>query len=254
MKKTQYLSLLLMFTLLFVVNSVAFAENSLKSIKERGYILVGTNPEYPPFELINEKGKLVGFDIDLFEAMAKEIGIKVKWHQLGFETIIGALKSTQIDAAISGLSVTEERRKHVEFSDPYYLSGQVVVVLEESPLKSLKELKGKRASAGIGTIGAYAAEKIDGVTVITPESNALAFMMLRNNSADVVVADIPVADAYIRRGGFRQLGKPLSFEEIAIGFTKGNTELAKAFNVALAKVKADGTYEKLLIKWKIISK
>ncbi len=235
--------------LLLGVFTVSAFAGTLDKVKEAGVITVGNSPDYPPFESIDDNGKRVGFDIDLLNAMAEKMGIKVQWVTMDFAAIITAVQSGQVNIGMSGMSYTEERARQVDFGSPYLASGQVLVVRKDSDIKCAADLNGKKIAVQLGTTGEQQADKIKGATVIKPETYNIAFMMLHNRAADAVVADLSVAAEFVSQGKFKSTGDPLSFEEFAIISRKGNGDLLNALNEALEAVKEDGTYDAIVKKW-----
>lgn len=229
----------------------AFGGSTWDKVKEKGVIVVGNSPDYPPFESIGDNGERIGFDIDLLKAVAEKMGVKIQWATMEFSVIVSAAQSGQVDLGFSGLSITEERRGQVLFSDPYAASGQVIVVRKGAGIKGAADLNGKKIAVQLGTTGEQQADKIEGATVIKPESYNIAFMMLNNKAADAVIADISVADEFIKRGEYERAGEPLSFEEFAALTRKGNDALIGEVNKALKALKEDGTLDKLVKKWNI---
>lgn len=249
--KTRVIMLFVLALLLGVFSANAFAGSTLDKVKAAGVITVGNSPDYPPFESIGDKGERVGFDVDLLDAIAKKMGIKIKWVTMDFAAIVTAVQSGQVDMGMSGFSVSPERAEQVGFSAPYIAQGQVLVVRSDSGIKSAADLKGKKIAVQLGTTGEKEADKIEGVEVAKPETYSIAFMMLNNKAADAVIADLAVADEFIKRGSFKRAGAPLSLEEFAMISRKGNDDLLNALNKALADVKADGTYDAIVKKWKL---
>lgn len=254
MKNFRILTILtaLVFTLaLMAAPALAAEKGGLAAVKAAGVIKVGNSPDYPPFETIDDNGKRVGFDIDLMNAIAKIIGVKVKWVTLDFGAIVTAVQSGQVDIGMSGFSITEERKQQVSFTDPYFISGQVVISTPDSKVKTQTDLNGASIAVGLGTTGQKAAEKIEGAKLVFPDDYNVCFVMLKNQGVDAVVADIAVAEQYIKQGGFVQIGKPLTYEETAIIVEKVDNDIVKALNEALKKIKASGEYDKLVAKWKL---
>lgn len=237
--------------LIGTLTATSFAETTLDKVKSKGVLTVGNSPDYPPFESIGDAGERVGFDIDLLHAIAKEMGVEVRWVTMEFAAIVTAVQSGQVDAGMSGFSITPERAKQVSFSAPYFASGQVIVTRPDSDIDSADDLTGKKIAVQLGTTGEQQADKIEGAEVIKPESYNIAFMMLHNRAADAVIADLSVADEFMKRGTFRRAGEPLSFEEFALISRKGNDSLLAAINKALEAIKADGTYDALVKKWNL---
>lgn len=233
------------------LTSPCFAETTLDKVLAKGVLTVGNSPDYPPFESIGDSGERIGFDIDLLNAITEKMGVKVKWVTMEFSAIVTAVQSGQVDAGMSGFSITPERAEQVSFSAPYFASGQVIVTRPDSGIENAADLKGKKIAVQLGTTGEQQADKIEGAEVVKPESYNIAFMMLHNRAADAVIADLSVADEFMKHGTFRRAGEPLSFEEFAIISRKGNDALLEAMNKALEAVKADGTYDALVKKWNL---
>ena len=234
---------------IFAGQSMAADTSTWDKIKASGKLTVGNSPDYPPFETLDDSGKRVGFDIDLMDAMCAQLGLKAEFITMDFGAIVTATQSGQVNVGMSGFGITEERRAMVNFSDPYYISGQAIVTTPKTGIKSIDDLKGKRVAVGLGTTGQQEAEKIEGITIQYPEDYTVAFVMLKNGGSEAVICDLPVAEAYMKQGGFEIVGQPLSYEEFAIIFNKKDDEVVKNLNEALAKVKESGKYDELIKKW-----
>ncbi|QJB57618.1 basic amino acid ABC transporter substrate-binding protein [Pseudodesulfovibrio sp. zrk46] len=235
--------------LLGAFTASAFAGSTLEKVKKAGVISVGNSPDYPPFESIGDTGERIGFDVDLLNAITEKLGVKINWVTMEFAAIVTAVQSGQVDMGMSGFSVTPERANAVSFSKPYIASGQVLVVRTDSDISSPADLKGKKIAVQLGTTGEQQADKIEGASVVKPETYNIAFMMLHNKAADAVVADLSVAEEFVKKGTFKRAGEPLSFEEFAMISRKGNDDLLNALNKALEEVKKDGTYDAIVKKW-----
>ncbi len=215
---------------------------------------VATDAAFAPFEFQDEKTKeYVGFDIDLAKAIGKQMGYEVQIQNMNFDGIIPGIESGNVDIAATGMTVTEERSKKVNFSKPYYKSGlSVVVKADNNLIKGFKDLEGKKIAVQIGTTGAAEAKKIKGATVREFNSSAEAFMELKAGGADAVVNDLPVSEYYLVKSGSKDakvVGDVLSAEEYGIAVAKKNTELTEKINKALDELKKNGEYEKIYLKW-----
>ncbi|WP_179953291.1 basic amino acid ABC transporter substrate-binding protein [Desulfobotulus mexicanus] len=232
--------------------SMAMAECRLwQQIQSSGFFTVGTSPDYPPFESIDDNGNIVGFDIDLIRAVAAEMGLEVRLRGMGFDSILIAVRSGQVHLGMSSFSVTEERKRSVDFTIPYYSSGQVVLVNADSDIRTVEDLKGKVVSAQIGSTSADAAQAIEGATARIVDDASTAVMMLRNKAADGVVLDVAIAENYVQRFGFVQMDEPLNYEEVAAVIRKGCPEFLDALNEAFKKVKTSGKLDELRQKWDV---
>ena len=224
-----------------------------QAAKEQKVIKVGTEPTFAPFEF-QEKGskEFTGFDMDLARAIGKKLGKKVEIQNMGFDALIPALNSGNIDVAAAGMSITDERKKAVTFSDPYYTSGLVVVVTKDNnAVKSIKDLEGKKIAVQIGTTGADKAAKVSGAKVTSFNTNAEVFLELENKGVDAVIIDRPVAQYYLTKEGKDKdkiVGDTMDAESYGFAFKK-DSKLAADFNKALAELKKDGEYDKIYTKW-----
>lgn len=215
---------------------------------------VGTEPTFAPFEFQEEGSKdYTGFDMDLARAIGKQMGYKVEIVSMGFDALIPALNTGNIDAVAAGMSINEERKKAVDFSDPYYTSGLIVMVNKDNTeVKSIKDLEGKRIAAQIGTTGEKSARSVANAKVTSFNTNTEAAMELKNKGVDAVINDSPVVGYYLAQGGNETamtVGDIMEAEQYAIAVKKGNDKLAADINKALAELKKNGEYDKLYKKW-----
>ena len=218
---------------------------------------VGTHPNFAPFEYMNTATReYAGFDIDLIREVGKRAGMEVELVSMGFDGPIPALFTGAVDAAVSGITITNERKKKVDFCDPYYQAGQGLMVRKgtEEQFKDLKSLEGRRVAVQIGTTGAELAKSIKGAEIKAFNTSAEAFMDLKMNGVDAVITDRPVIGYFMVKDpraakGLVQQKVSLDSEYFGIAVKKGNTELIKRINAALADMKKDGSYDKLHAKW-----
>ncbi len=234
---------------LILVGCTPKTENAWQKIQDAGVITVGTSPDYPPFETVDDAGNIIGFDIDLMQAIAAEMGVTVEFKPMNFDTIVTAVQSGQVDIGMSGFSVDPER--DVDFSDSYYSGGQVLLTTATAGIESAADLDGQTVAVQMATTGEKAAKTITGANIKALETFDIAILMLKNGTAKAVVADKVVAKEYVHKDGLVIVGEPLTVEDNAIVVKKGNTAVLEAVNEALAKVKATEKYEELLEKWAI---
>ncbi|PRX36571.1 amino acid ABC transporter substrate-binding protein (PAAT family) [Paraburkholderia sp. BL18I3N2] len=211
---------------------------------------VATDATFPPMEY-TENGARTGFDVDLMNALAKAMGKKVQWTDIDFKGLIPGLIAHRFDAAISGIYITDERAKVVDFTDSYYAGGLVVLVKSDSPIKSVEELNGKKVSVQVGTKSVnFLRDNFPQINRVEVEKNQEMFDLVGIGRADAAVTGKPAAYQLVKtRGGFRVLDKPLTTEAYGIAVRKDEPQLKAAFNAALAKIKADGTYATIVKKW-----
>lgn len=214
---------------------------------------VGSNMAFAPFEFV-ENGEPSGFDMDLIKAIMKTQGAEVKLNNMPFDGLIPALQAGTIDIAMSGMTITEERKKRVYFSEPYYDNGLVVMVrqADSDKFKKIDDVKGKMLCAQIGTTGAITAKEMSGNKVKLFNNGPEAFLELKNKGCDAVVHDKPVVNYYIAKRGAKDmlvLPGQLNSEQTGIAITKGNDQLLKMVNDGLKAVKENGEYDRLYKKW-----
>ena len=215
---------------------------------------VGTEPTFAPFEFQKEGSKeFDGFDMDLIRAIGKQLNMKVEILNMGFDALIPALNAGNIDVAAAGMSITPDRQKAVDMSDPYYVAGLVVVVnKDDEAIKSINDLNGKGISVQIGTTGAERAAKVPDAKVKNFNTNAEVFLELKNKGVDAVIIDKPVAEYFLATGGGKDfakiVGDTLEAESFGISLKK-NSPLTKEINKALLDLKKNGEYDKIYAKW-----
>lgn len=215
---------------------------------------VGTDATYAPFGFKEKNtGKLDGFDIDIITAIAKEEGAEVDIQNLNFDALLPALQSNTLDIAISDMTISEERARSVDFSNPYYIAGSGLVVnTDNTNITSFKDLEGKRIGVSIGSTGAEIAGKIPNADVRQFNLIIDAFLELQNRGVDVVINDTPVNEFYVAnkgRGIAKVVGEDYDAAPLGIAVKKGNTELLDKINSGLAKIKENGKYREIYKKW-----
>ncbi|EKV02642.1 amino acid ABC transporter substrate-binding protein, PAAT family [Leptolyngbya sp. PCC 7375] len=217
-----------------------------------GLWLVGTEPAFPPFESQDASGELVGFDIDLMKAIGEQAGVEVQFESLPFDGLIPALQAGTIEAAISGMTITEERAQTVDFSRPYFRAGLAIAVAEDdTETTSFESLEGKTIAVQLGTTGAEMAGTIKDAKISTFDSAPLALQELSNGNADAVINDAPVTLDAISSGnigGVKVVGELITEEFYGIAMPKDSPNL-EALNTALVELIENGTYDALYEKW-----
>ena len=250
-------ALVLMMTLLMAVMMVAGCgggDKKAPAVQAPKVLKVGTEPTFAPFEFQKEGSKeFDGFDMDLIRAIGKQLNMKVEILNMGFDALIPAINAGNIDVAIAGMSITPDRQKAVDMSDPYYVSGLVVVVgKDNAAVKSVNDLNNKGIAVQIGTTGAERAAKVPGAKVKNFNTNAEVFLELKNKGVEAVIIDKPVAEYFLATGGGKDyakiVGDTMEAESYGISLKK-NSPLTKDINKALLDLKKNGEYDKLYTKW-----
>lgn len=214
-------------------------------------ITVAVINDYPPFEF-KKDGQLTGFDVDLMNAIAKEEKLEVDWKEMKFDGLVPALQAKQIDAAISAITIRDDRKQVVDFSDPYFEAGQSLVVKKDSSVQKLEDLKGKTIVATQGAAGLMAANDLAakyGAEVKILKESATLFLEVETGNSEGLVNDFPGVAYKIKIDGdqskLRIVGDPLTVEEFGIAVVKGDKELLDKLNNGLKTLKENGEYQKL---------
>ena len=217
---------------------------------------VGTDAAYAPFESQNEKGEIVGFDIEVVQAIAAKGGFEVKFANTPWEGIFNALAQGDRDLLVSAITITDERRQTMDFSDPYFDAAQLIAVKENSKVTKFADLKKLKVGVQTGTTGDEAVTKLLGKTntnIKRFESTPLALKELEAGGVDAVVADNGVVTHYVANnpgGKFKTVSdKEFVPEQYGIAVKKGNAELLGKLNDGLKAIKSDGTYDKIYAKY-----
>jgi polar amino acid transport system substrate-binding protein len=213
-------------------------------------LTVGSDIPYPPFEQ-GKKGSYTGFDVELMEAIGKEIGREPEFIDSSFETIFRDVAQEKFEAVMSAATITEEREKVVAFSYPYYLSEQAILVKEGSDIKGLADLKGKVVAAQQGTTGLELGKEKAEASELRPfPEGPDADNALKAGTVEAVIIDAPVAKQQAEElGGIEIVEKVPTEETYGIAVSKENTELVEQLNEGLKKTIEDGSYAKVYEKW-----
>jgi len=217
---------------------------------------VGTDAAYAPFESQNEKGEIVGFDIDIVRAVAQKAGFEVTFVNTPWEGIFNALKQGDRDLLVSSITITDERRQSMDFSAPYFDAHQLIAVKGDSKVARFDDLKNLRVGVQTGTTGDETISKLQGknsTNIKRFESTPLALKELEAGGIDAVVADNGVVVNYVANNAaskFRTVNDPAFVpEQYGIAVRKGNAELLAKVNQGLAAIRADGSYDRIYAKY-----
>ncbi|MCM0610357.1 MAG: basic amino acid ABC transporter substrate-binding protein [Ideonella sp. WA131b] len=218
--------------------------------------VVGTDAAYAPFEIQNEKGEIVGFDIDVVNAIAAKAGIEVKFVNTPWEGIFNTLQQGDRDMIVSAVTITDERKQTMDFSEPYFDAAQLIAVKESSKVAKFADLKKLKVGVQTGTTGDEAVSKLLGKTntnIKRFESTPLALKELEAGGVDAVVADNGVIAHHVANnpgGKFKTVSDPgFVPEQYGIALKKGNAELLAKVNQGLAAIKADGSYAQIYARY-----
>ena len=220
------------------------------SVMAKDKIFVGTNAEFPPFEYL-DKGEVTGFDIELVNELGKVMDADVKVLDMSFDGLLPALQMKKVDLVIAGMTATEERKKTVSFTQPYYTASQVIIVKEgNNSIKSFDDLKGKKVAVMLGFTGDTIVSEIEGVSIERFNAAYAGIMALQADKVEAVVLDSEPAKNYVKQNpGLVLAEADAEQEEYAIALRKNDKALLEKVEKALAEIKANGTYDALIKKY-----
>ncbi len=221
-------------------------------VESSGVLRIGTDATYSPFEFMDtESESLVGYDIDLMDALCAELGVTPDFMVVPFEGVIAGLNAEKYDCIISAMTITDGRKQSIAFSDPYYSAGQIIAIRTDNEnIESIEDLQGKKIGVQMGTTGMLLAQTIEGVELVPFDHIGAAFIDLGNGRVDAVINDLPVTLRAIRdRGEIETVGTVLTSEQYGIGVRQGDTLLLHSINSALDTLKARGFFDQLKEKW-----
>lgn len=225
----------------------------IMAIRSRGQLVVGTDATYPPMELVDNSGNIVGFDAELAEQFAKHLGVRLVMKNISFDSIFDAVAAGSIDLAMSSISITPERTGKVLFSNPYLNAGQVVVVAKtNTTVATIDDLRGKKIAAQVDTTSLKEAQKITdkgNVIVYASDYNDVVAKLV-SGTIDAIIMDFPAAVNLAHDNiGTKVVGRPFTSEFYGIATKKGNAALIAEINQKLADLKKGGVLADLEQKW-----
>ncbi|MGP4071154.1 transporter substrate-binding domain-containing protein [Piscibacillus sp. B03] len=215
---------------------------------------VATDANFQPFEYKNpDTGEMEGFDIELIEAIAEDQGFEVEFETMEFDGLLGSMRSAKHDIGIAGISITEDRKEFIDFSDSYYDSGLILAVPNDSDIESIDDIDGLNVGARQGSTSEdYLLDNTDAEVTAFPEI-VTAYMDLQRGRLDAVLYDLPNVQYYIKEeasDSLKTVGDVLEGQPYGIALPKDeNPELLESINEGLANVKENGTYDEIYEKW-----
>ncbi len=256
MKKFEKIAALVLVIALTALTFAGCSDSSEES--ETVTYIAATEPTFPPFDTTDEEGNIIGFDMDLLNAIAEKEGFAVEYVAFEFDALIPAIQSGSADIIAAGMNALDpERQEKVDFSDTYYDSALVLVVsADNDTITGFDSLTtDMRVASQIGTTGADKAYELEEAgqigEVVINNGYDTCMLQLQNGDVDAVIIDKPVAEAYIAKqeGVSKIVGEPEGAESYGFAVQKGNEELLAMINDGLQKVIEDGTYDELIAKW-----
>lgn len=237
--------------------SSAAAQTSIDKIKTAGKVVMSTNAEFEPFEY-KDGDKIVGIDAEIAQKVADKLGVKLEINDIAFDTLINDLQSGKANFIAAGMTVTDDRKKNVDFSDTYFDASQAIIVKKDSAIKAPADLDGKKVGVQQGTTGDKYCTNEDGKSEVKVGSvkrynKAVdAVTDLINGKVDAVVIDDFPATKFVQKNPDKiaKLSDALTVEKYAIAVQKGDEALLKVVNEVLGEMKSSGDLSKLVEKYK----
>lgn len=233
--------------------AVTAGADQLEDIVNEGKIKVGVEGTYPPFTYHDESGELVGFDVEVAKALAQKLGVEASFTESDWDSLLAAIDSRRLDTVINDVSVTEERKKKYDFSDPYFfIARQMVCSSDNDTIHSMEDLNGKKIATNMTNSYAQQLEDL-GATIVPISTSDEAATLVLSGRADVCMFNTVILADYLKQHPDAALKVafvvPEKDEEIAIPLRKGEEPLLEAVNKALNELREDGTLRELSEKY-----
>ena len=224
---------------------------TVESVQKAGKLVIGTSPDFPPFESLDASGNVVGIEVEIMEIICEQLGVTAEFKQMDFDSVLPGVQSGKFDVGMSGISVTPAREKNTLFTDPYCLAAQAIVVTTGSPITCKADLEGKTVSVQTGTTAeGFCME--NGYTVKAFAANADAELALTSGKVDAWVIDdltaaemVAVYNAEHADAPLVILDEAMTTEPYAFAFAFGSEALVEEINGILQGLVADGTVAKI---------
>jgi polar amino acid transport system substrate-binding protein len=232
--------------------SVCSDQDTAERPREKNTLLIGTDPNYPPFEFVDSvTGELIGFDIELIQRVCEANGWQCEFARTPFGELMDMVSAGRLDLAISAITITPDRQALVDFSEPYYLTGQTITVpIMDTITTTIDDLRGKRVGVQSGTVGDRLARSVDGVHVFPYDNPASAVAALADGKLDATVDDYPVArEIASSYDSLRMVDITLDAEYYGVAVRKGEDSLRQAINSYLAVLLGSPEFDSLHVKW-----
>ncbi|WP_042169954.1 substrate-binding periplasmic protein [Paenibacillus gorillae] len=235
----------------------AGTSNLLDQVKESGVLKVGLMGTYAPYNFTNEKNEIDGFDADIAKEVAKRLGVKVEFTAQDFSGLISSLQAKKFDAIISQVTITDERKKVIDFTEPYITNEVKIIVPEKNTtITKLEDFKGKNIGVGLGTndetyLRDVAIPQVGKFTIKTYDDVITSLQDLNAGRIDATINNIHALKPIVDKNGFKikAVGEAIKADSAGIAVRKDNPEFRDALDKALKDLKADGTYDTIFEKW-----
>jgi cystine transport system substrate-binding protein len=224
----------------------------LNRMEKSNVLNVAFEGTYPPFNFLDDNDEFQGFDVDISNEIAERLGVKANFIATKWDGLIGGLKADKFDIIIGQMTVTEERKKSVDFTDPYVITGSVLVTREDTnDITKLEDIKGKKVGVGGGTTFEEVANSVEGADVKLYKAVSDYIQDLTNERLDVIINDQLLISYNIKENKLpiKIASGIVNKDEIGMAVNKGNEDFIKKVNTALKEMKDDGTYNEIYKKW-----
>jgi len=255
MKTKKFLVLLAVFSTLFLISFGQGVAGTLQDVKARGKLLAGVKTDFPPFGFVDEKGVNLGFDVDIAKAIAKELFGKedaVEFVAVTSGNRIAFLTTNKIDIILASMTITEERKKVIDYTIPYFMSGHLILVQKDSKIEKYQDLAGKKIATTQGSTGDIViGELVPNAERTKFQHNSESLQSLKDRRVEAFIQDdVLLLDLQKRNPELKIVGwPPFRPAPYGLGVRKGDKEWLDFVDAALTKIKKSGDYQKLWDKW-----
>lgn len=238
-------------------NTQETASNLLQQVKDAGVMKVGLMGTYPPYNFLNENKEMDGFDVDIAKEIAKRLGVKAEFVAQEFSGMVAGLQAKKFDTVISQMTITEERQKQMDFTEPYITNEvKIIVKSDNNDITKLEDFKGKNIGVGLGTndetyLRNEALPKVGKFTIKTYDDANTSLQDLNAGRIDATINNLYALKPIVDKNGFqvKAVGEAIKADSAGIAVRKNNSEFRDALDKALKDMKADGTYKTIFVKW-----
>jgi L-cystine transport system substrate-binding protein len=233
------------------------ADNLLNQVKTSGVLKVGLMGTYPPYNFLNDKKEIDGFDADIAKEIAKRLGVTAEFAPQDFSGLIPSLQASKIDTIISQVTITDERKKQIDFTQPYITNEvKIIVGQNNNTITKLEDFKGKNIGVGLGTndetyLRNEVLPKVGKFTIKTYNDVITSLQDLNAGRIDATINNLYALKPIVDKNGFKikAVGNAIKSDQAGIAVRKNNPEFLAALDKALTDMKADGTYNTIFKKW-----
>ena len=229
-------------------------QNALEKVQSAGKLVIATSPDFPPFEMLGENGEVIGIEIELMQKIAAKLNVALEITQMDFDSVLTGVQANKFDCAASGISVDEDRKKNMDFTDPYCLAAQAIVVKADSDVQTIADLTGKKVAVQSGTTAdKFCQNNQYQVSAFTANNDAQAALLAGKVDAwvidDLTAAEMVKAYNAEHPDALVVLSEAMTTEPYAFAFAKGSDALVSKINEALHELLNDGTVKALFEKY-----